>query len=666
MILIVEKENVMKKATNLKLIALVLVVFTIIQMLGAIGVSATSAGPNRTDISIPEGKQAVYTAKIDRANIDRVAFKLGKTEMFSITSGAMKLCNSIVQGKYTEGEYLLTMYINPAQRMFLVEVTLPDGGTVVRGTSEIEDYSNVTISASKNYLVTDVDVKYEEISIADYKIEETEPADNKNFYNFVSSFSDASHDRLFAFTAEEKFVGNGTMAVKYREKGATEWIVVDAIKSEEKTAVAGEDYFKAEITGLKADTAYEYQIGKKGSTSSAHWSEIFSFTTAKETIDEFSFIAIGDTQGYQWEHFKYAKSALDEAFKRVPNPAFLLHTGDVVDSGYQAYQWNRYFKALGSYGTNTANFVTIGNHDTRTAKDVLNNDVKNNFFSFYFNHPDVESDALVMDSAVYEKLSDSGKVMVDNFDETIYSYDYGNAHFIVLNTGTYVNTGNETYIDDKHIIEAQRAWLEKDLEASKDAAWKIIVVHEAMYHKNGGKQDRKYLTDIIEKYGVDLVIEGHSHLYTRSYPMKDGKIATKTSLDVIEKGTGTIYMTIGATTPSHSEMGSSTVEALQKIVYNANEQPAYTTVSIKGNKLTFTTRQVNGLVIDNFIIRGEGVTDEELTEGLVTDAPTNDTPATDAQGSEDKGCGSSVSVAGIAVVAMLGTCTALTLKKKED
>ena len=612
--------------------------------------------------------QAIYTAKIDRAHTDRVAIKLGSVEMFSITSGAMKMCGAVVQGKYTEGVYLIKMSINPIQQMYFVEITLPDGGVVVRGTSDIEDYSNVSIAASKNYIVTDVNVTYEAVSVADYTVDEKEPEGRKNFYNFVSSFTDASHDRLFAFTAEEKFVGSGKMAVRYRVKGATEWVVVDAVKTEEKTPVAGEDYFKAEIKGLEADTEYEYQIGKKGSTSSEHWSDVFSFRTAKENIDEFSFIAIGDTQGYEWNHFKYAKAALDEAIKKVPNPAFLLHTGDVVDSGYQASQWNRYFRTLGTYGTNIANFVSIGNHDTRTAKDVLNNEVKNNFFAFYFNHPSVDADAMIMDSATYDKLSASGKVQVDSFDETLYSYNYANAHFIVLNTGTYVNTGNETYIDDKYIFEAQRAWLEKDLEANKDAAWTIVVCHEAMYHKNGAKQDRKYLTDVIEKYGVDIVIEGHSHLYTRSYPMKDGAIVTKTSPDVIEKGNGTIYMTIGSTTPDHSSIGTSTVEAMYKVVFPANEQSAYTTVSVKGNKLTFTTRQINGLVVDSFVIRGEGVSDEEFTEDVgETNVPAVSTTTQDTEGGAvEGGCGSSVSFAGLVVASTLAMACTFVAKKKED
>ena len=574
--------------------------------------------------------------------------------------------------------------------MTFVEVTLPDGGMVRRGTSTVTDYSVISVEPSKDSVVSNVELKYEDITVAEYKITETEPAKtaySKKFYNIVSSFNDSSSDRLFAFTAVPKFVGTGTMAVRYRVKGDTDWIVVDAVKTPENTEVADEDYYKAEISGLKPNTEYEYQIGKKNTTAESNWSELYSFTTTREEFRDFSFIAIGDTQGYLWEHFKYTKVALEEAVKHVSNPAFLLHTGDVVDSGYEAYQWRRYFTALGKFGTNIANFTAIGNHDTRNAKDVINNDNLNNYFSFYFNHPNAPEDAMVMDPAIYEGLTASGKVQVNNFNETVYSYNYGSAHFIVLNTGTYANTGNKTYPDDQHIFEAQRAWLEKDLEANKDAKWKIILCHEAMYHKDGGKLERQYLTDIIEKHGVDLVIQGHSHIVTRSYPMKNGEIVTKAVTDVIEKGVGTVYVTIGATTPSHTAMGTSTTEPLQSIVYHDNTQPAYTTVDIKNGKLVLTIRQINGLVIDTFTIQGEEEPDEVFPEDTTTQAPDTDTPATDdtsvdapsgeADGTEKvngtdtpatdgNSCGSSVSVVSLAVIAVLGTCTAFVAKKKED
>ena len=181
--------------------------------------------------------------------------------------------------------------------------------------------------------------------------------------------------------------------------------------------------------------------------------------------------------------------------------------------------------------------------------------------------------------------------------------------------------------------------------------------------------------------------------------MKDGKIATKSSPDLITKGTGTIYMTIGATTTGHDSIGSSTVEAMQTVISNAGTQPAYTTVTIKGTDLVLTTRQLDGLVLDSFTIRGtedfaeerpvvEETTEAPVTEAPATEAPTTEAPATEAPTTEAPtteapeaevttapytdpveepagGCGSTVGVAGLALVAALGTCTVFVAKKRD-
>ncbi len=63
-------------------------------------------------------------------------------------------------------------------------------------------------------------------------------------------------------------------------------------------------------------------------------------------------------------------------------------------------------------------------------------------------------------------------------------------------------------------------------------------------------------------------------------------------------------------------------------------------------------------------------TEPEVTEPEITEAPADETEApadneTDAP-AEEGGCGGSVSLAGIALVAALGTCTAFVAKKRED
>ena len=598
---------------------------------------------SKTSISIPSGKQAVYSAEVKHVSGEKTSVKLGSNEVFNISDAGMKICGGMVTGSYGEGSYGIKLYINPTQKMLLAEITLPDGGIVRRGVSSLASGSTVSISTLDADNVKNVKVTYQSISVADYTVVDTEPTltgFGAKAYNLVSSFENASSDRLFAFTATSSFSDSATMALKYREKGASAWTVVDATKCDEPTNVSAENYFKVEISGLKADTEYEYQIGKKNSTATDDWSKTYTFKTAPESIDEFSFIAIGDPQGYQWSDFKYAKAALDAATKETSEPAFIFNAGDIVDSGYEAYQWNRYFKALGDYGAQFANFVAIGNHDTKNASNVLTNSDKNNYFAFHFNHPDAPENALVMDPDVYAGLSASGKVQVDNFNETIYSYNYGDAHFVVLNSGTYANTGNETYPDDAAIFEAQRAWLRNDLEENRDAKWTIVMLHEAIYHRKGGKQDRTTLADVIEEFGVDLVIEGHSHLYTRTYPMKDGQIVTKTTTDVIEKGTGTIYATIGSTTTGHDSIGDTNVELMQTIISPDNAQAAYTTVSVKGNELTLTTKQLNGLVLDSFTIVANAeeeepeVTEPEVTEPEVTEPETTEPEVTEPEVTE--------------------------------
>ena len=158
--------------------------------------------------------------------------------------------------------------------------------------------------------------------------------------------------------------------------------------------------------------------------------------------------------------------------------------------------------------------------------------------------------------------------------------------------------------------------------------------------------------------------------------MKDGKIVTKSSPDLIEKGIGTVYMTIGATTPGHDSLGTSNAEKMVNIVTPDTAQPVYTIVEIKGNDLILTTKQINGLVVDSFTIKGEALVEEEATDTTATDndvtdadasdAPATDAPATDAPASPSNGCGSTVGVTSIALVALLGSCAIFATKKKED
>ena len=551
-----------------------------------------------TALNLSGNNQAIYDCELNYDGIGAMSVKVGATEVVSFSAKELKMGGKIVTGSFGAGAYSLEIKVNPLQSMLSMELVCPDGAVIRRGYYTLLGGDAVYVYADDNNSVRNVNIKYDAVTLNQYVVETNEPTYtgfNANVYNLVTSFDVAQTTRNFAWTAKTAYLGNDPMALKYRVKGTSAWTVVDAIKEVELVETEDEDYFKCDLTGLSPATTYEYKIGKKNSSDETNdWSKTYTFTTAEENIDEFTFVAVGDTQGITWngtttstKGFMYAKAAFDEAFSEVENAAFLVHTGDVVERGWNKDMWNWYFKALGDYGSYIPSFTSIGNHDTQGTPF---------YFDLHFNHPNNGGEAAFDMEYILQNVKD-GNILTNmqTPDELTYSYDYGDAHFTVLYTGSYVG-------DDRYLLEAQRTWLENDLKNS-NAKWKILIIHEPVYHRVGGGESRPWLYDVIEGYGVDLVLQGHSHLVTRTYPMRNGEIVTKTITDDIPKGLGTVYTTVGSTALNHDGLSDSfNVEEMFLITTPINTQPSYTTVTVNDSKITVTVKQVDGLVLDEFVI----------------------------------------------------------------
>ncbi len=569
---------------------------------------------NTSALNIQGNQQAIYECDIDFNGEGNVNVKLGGSSLAYISATEMKVAGKgigkEVSRTFGVGTYKLKAMVNPAQTMVSAWLTGPNGEVVQRGFYNLLGENTVYAYATEGNDVRNIKVSCENVILNDYTIQTTEPVYtgyNAKVYNLISSFDDAQTTRNFAWTALSSYINGGAMQVKYRVEGTSAWTYVDAVKVDklastvesEQSYYVEEDYYKCDLTGLTADTAYEYKVGKKGSTDETNdWSQIYTFTTAPEEIEEFTFIAVGDTQGLSWDGtntstkgFMYAKAAYDEAFQEVDNVAFMLHTGDVVERGWRQDYWNYYFKSVVDYSPSTPMFTAIGNHDTQCNPD------HHFYFDYHYNHPN-NGGAAALDSSITANITNQYVLnTVNNPNELIYSFDYGNAHFIVLNTGAY------NYDNDHLLLEAQREWLINDLKANADAKWKIMLFHEPVYHRAGGIEDRPWLNTVIEGYGVDLVIQGHSHLVTRTYPMKNGQIVTKTNPDNILKGVGTVYTTIGSTTLNHDGASDTAhVEEIYGMSTPILSQPAYTYITVKEDNLEVTIKQIDGLVLDNFNI----------------------------------------------------------------
>lgn len=263
---------------------------------------------------------------------------------------------------------------------------------------------------------------------------------------------------------------------------------------------------KVTITGLKANTNYYYQVFQNG-----QWQAVQEYDT--KSFDQYSFLYVGDPQigacknqtdtdgntmstggeylaarndAYNWNE------VLKKALNAHPNVSFMVSAGDQVNYGDEEREYAGYLsaEALRSLPVST----TIGNHDSSSAQ-----------YSYHFHNPNAFSAG---DTAYTAGKTAAG---------TDYYYTYGDVLFIVLDTNNYNCATHENVI-------------KKAVEENKDAKWRVVTFHQDIYGSGYDHSDsdgivlRTQLTPIMDKYAIDVVLQGHDHTYSRSYQLtSDGK-----------------------------------------------------------------------------------------------------------------------------------------------
>ena len=352
----------------------------------------------------------------------------------------------------------------------------------------------------------------------------------------------------------------------------------------------------AEITGLEAGQKYCYRIGDADRN---WWSDIGVISTA-DNGTAFSFLHVSDPQGVTEKQYKNNWAmALDTAFNNH-DIDFLLSTGDMVDNGNDFVEWKRMFNTAADSLMDTVLMTGTGNHEERGENANIQN------FA-YSNLPEQDTT-----TGVY------------------YSFDYNTAHIAVLNTN---DLG-----EDNALSAEQIEWLKADMSASKKP-WKFIALHKAIY-SNGSHFDdedvvaiRAQLLPLMNELDIDLVFQGHDHVYMRTDVMKDNAVV-ETETGTLKyngleytskiKPEGTIYSINGTIGSKHYEpkADSETADAFPKgeaVLFL--EVPSYSHIQIDGGNLYFDTYSVeNGKEerVDQFAI-SKVVT---LEDGTVIDGTT--------------------------------------------
>ncbi len=259
---------------------------------------------------------------------------------------------------------------------------------------------------------------------------------------------------------------------------------------------------KAEATGLKSGVKYQYRVGD---SEAGIWSEIGYFTTASKIDDKADFIVFADVQASNEENFQQAARVLQSAVNTMPEYDFAVGLGDFVNDCTNE-EWDSYFRNFEFMNMNTTLVPVAGNHEGNLQWFKFNN---------MFNIGEAEDSSVI--TGCY------------------YSFDWGDAHFAVLNS-------NDMY----PMSASQLNWLKNDMNAS-DAQWKIILSHRALYSagKNINKPDtiimRNLLLPVIDELGIDVVFAGHDHMYLRTEPVKGEKTQNYETVTEVWNGKATTF-----------------------------------------------------------------------------------------------------------------------------
>lgn len=314
--------------------------------------------------------------------------------------------------------------------------------------------------------------------------------------------------------------------------------------------------YSAGLTGLKPGTRYIYRVGNGFIQSRPH-----SFVTAAADDERFKFLLFGDSQGSKYDDWQ---ATLTKARQAQPDAAFMIHAGDLVDVGLDYGQWQDWFRAGEGIIDSVPVMPVMGNHETYTPDWQV---ARPEYYAGLFKLPANGPQAL------------TGKV---------YSFDYGQVHFSVLDSQ---EQEEREFIPA--IIKLQQTWLEQDLRAT-DKMWKLVFIHRPLYHNRpspGDEDLQAAFAPIIDQYHVDAVFAGHDHVYARSYPIRNGVFNSGS-----RPGDGTVYFTTGRS--GSRTFARAVAKDWDAVYYNPLDQPNYLTVEVAPASLTVRVFKQNGDSID--------------------------------------------------------------------
>jgi UDP-2,3-diacylglucosamine pyrophosphatase LpxH len=381
---------------------------------------------------------------------------------------------------------------------------------------------------------------------------------------------------------------------------------------------AAETEHEMKLTGLKPKTRYYYSIGSSTEVLQGDQQNYFETAPEPGAIGKYRFGVFGDCgtnsaiQGFVRDQVaKYLGNNYMNAWLLLGDNAYSFGR----DPEYQSNFFNHYKEG---FLRNNPLFPSPGNHDYNNDNFDRQNDHDVPYYQIFTMPIHGEAGGVASETKSY------------------YSYDYGNVHFLSLDS--YGREDHSTRLYDT--LGRQVEWIKKDLAANKNKDWIVAYWHHPPYSKGSHDSDtdgeltkiRENFLKILERNGVDLILCGHSHNYERSRLLQghydvtgsfnpdihnlsssSGKYdQSENSCPYIKKteaNKGTVYVVAGS---AGQLGGTSTGYPHKAMYYSDSEHGGAMVLEVEGNRLDAKWIGVDGVIRDQFTMEKDVNKEENL------------------------------------------------------
>lgn len=327
-------------------------------------------------------------------------------------------------------------------------------------------------------------IRLTEAAAAHYEL--TDDMDAMNIRQVITSDCATSRTIMWQSTLTEK-----NAVVEYRIQG------MDTLQTQTATSEAFTDDNKttyihtATLTGLTPQTTYEYRVGYDKKRSP--WQ-----TLRTAGGSDFTALIFPDSQSSDYSVWNQTASP---AWQAHQDASFFINMGDLVDNGQDSYQWNAWFDVVSPMAAVIPVAPVMGNHETYTL------DWKTRMPEAY--------------THLFSLPSNGNDIYKNQF----YSFDYGDVHFIVLNTQT-----KELEEFEPNLLADEQAWFKENI-AKTTKKWKVVLMHKDPLQyafqsrpeprEEGFSEEGKDWMPLFDQYSVDVVLSAHLHTFRERGHIKD-------------------------------------------------------------------------------------------------------------------------------------------------